>query len=92
MQVDRTLVVVLIGCEVEVDGVGTFFAAEEEGGVGGASWNWMRAPMEVANARNVIRLKYPFMPVSLCAMKPPTMKLVAIPIWFALIATEVARV
>jgi len=32
------------------------------------------------------------LPVSLCAMKPPTMKLVAIPIWFALIATEVARV
>ena len=50
------------------------------------AWNWMSAPMLVASARKVMRLKYSFMPISLCAITPPTMKLVAMPIWFALIA------
>mmetsp|Transcript_35846 Transcript_35846/g.88268 ORF Transcript_35846/g.88268 Transcript_35846/m.88268 type:complete len:377 (-) Transcript_35846:1236-2366(-) len=68
----------------------TLLAAELEGGVGGASWNCTTAPMLTAKDRNVMRLKYPFMPVSVCAITPPTMKLVAMPIWLALMAMDVA--
>mmetsp|Transcript_9336 Transcript_9336/g.22976 ORF Transcript_9336/g.22976 Transcript_9336/m.22976 type:complete len:275 (+) Transcript_9336:840-1664(+) len=69
-----------------------FFAADELGGVGGASLNCTAAPMEVASARKVMRLKYSFMPDSDCEKTmPPTMNDVAMPIWFALMAIDVAK-
>jgi len=66
-----------------------FSISDEDGGMGGSSWNCSNAPTAVIVLRTAMIPKYSSRPSPSVTMAPPTKNAVAIPIWLKFSATAV---